>query len=86
MPARKPFSFTPLPSLAAGGPNSLRLRDTLPKRLTSGLDSLLTSREFLRGLEGKGCASTPLSPLVARQDVLWIGPRGAASEREGADG
>lgn len=63
------------------GSNSLKLRDTLLKRLTSGLDGLLTS-EFPEGREGKGCARTPLSPLVARQGVLWIGPRGPASGRE----
>lgn len=75
-------SILPQSPLAVGGPNSLRLKDPLLKHLTSMLDSLLTSCEFLEGLEGKGCARTPLSPLVARQGVLWIGPRGPASGRE----
>lgn len=78
MPIRK--LLQPLSPLTAGGPNSLRLKDTVPKCL---LDSLLTSCEFLEGLEGKGCARTPLSPLVARPDVLGIGPRRLASGREG---
>lgn len=74
---------SPYPPLTAGGPNTLRLEDTTLKCLPARLDSLLTSCEFLQGLEGKGCARTPLSPLVARSDVVGIGPKRQASVREG---
>lgn len=53
------------------------------KCLSPGLDSLLTSCGFLEDLKGKGCAKTPQSPLVARPDVLGIGPRRLTSGREG---
>lgn len=75
--------FQPLFPLTTGGPNSLRLKDKVLKCLPTGLDSLLTSRGFLEELKGKGCAKTPLSPLVARPDVLGTGPRRLTSGREG---